>query len=137
MSDKQKRGVVNFQVTVDSKIIPPIFTFYNSHQQATNGSITEYCKEETHIEYHLESPGFSFSPPALTNNFHGDVHYGIAEEGQQLIIVDQGKVAEDIGLQLIVEHVAGGQRYASPERKLGIFQVNYTSGNNIHSIFSS
>jgi hypothetical protein len=118
VNDEKNKRIINFQVTVDINIIPPIFTFYNSQQQATNGSVTVYCGEETHIVYHLSSPGFCFIQPAITNNFHGDVHYGVAEQGQRLIIVDQGKVAEDIGLQLIVEHVASGQRYASPDPQI-------------------
>lgn len=118
MSKDIKLRIINFQVTVDTSIIPPIFTFYNDSQQATNGSVTVYGGEETHIVYTIATTGFFFTPPAITNNLHGDVHYGIANAGQQLIIVDQGKVAEDIGLQLIVEHTASGQRYASPDPKI-------------------
>lgn len=109
---------ISFQVTVDSSIIPPVFTYYNDEHQASNGSVTVYGGEETQIIYTLATPGFFFTVPAITNNFHADVHYAIAAQGQQLIIVDKGTFPEDIGLQLIVEQTSTGQRYASPDPQI-------------------
>jgi hypothetical protein len=118
MTTDKKIRKINFQVEVNTSIIPPIFTFYNEEHHASNGSVTVYGGEETQIIYNLATPGFCFRAPAITNNFHADVHFGLAQEGQQLIIVDKGKVPEDIGLQLIVEQVSTGQCYASPDPQI-------------------
>lgn len=117
MSEDTTVSKFKFQVTVDTSVIPPIFTFYNEQHQATNGSVN--VKEmKSKIIYNLATPGFFFVAPAITNNFYADVCASIAEEGQQLIISDKAERKEDIGLQLIIENVSTGQRYASPDPRI-------------------
>jgi len=118
MSEDTTTTKIKFQVTIETKTIPPIFTFYNEQHQATNGNATTYCGEETYINYTLSTPDFFFVAPFITNNVNGDFHYGISEQGQKLIIVDNGQYTDAIGLQLIVEQQSTGQRYASPDPKI-------------------
>ncbi|MFC3120278.1 DP-EP family protein [Agaribacter flavus] len=110
---------IKFGTTVDTSIVPPIFTFYNEDNQATNGNVTVYHGEKASIDYTLDTPGYYFVVPAITNNFNQDVEYVISEKAQKLSIsFTPSADYEDIGLQLIIQHICTGQKYASPDPKI-------------------
>ncbi|WP_428242663.1 DP-EP family protein [Gynuella sp.] len=109
---------VKFKVTVDTSIIPPIFVFYNENKQITNGSVTvQGCPTE--IYYTLESPGYFMQKPAINDDFNSDISYTFQDNGKTLVLMDQGSRSnEDVGLQLIIENIQTGQRYASPDPRI-------------------
>ncbi|AJQ93456.1 DP-EP family protein [Gynuella sunshinyii] len=109
---------IKFNVTVDTSVIPPIFVFYNENKQPTNGSVTVHG-EPTEICYVLESPGYFMQKPAITDDFNHDITFTFEDNGKTLVLVDQGsRDNEDVGLQLVVESVKTGQRYASPDPRI-------------------
>ena len=109
---------IKFHVTVDTTIIPPIFVFYNEKKQATNGSVTVHG-ETTEIHYTLETAGLFMQQPAINDDFLHDISFTIVDEGKTLIIQDEGKRGnEEVGLQLVVENVQTGQRYASLDPRI-------------------
>jgi hypothetical protein len=118
MSDDKIVTKIKFKVAVDTSIIPPVFTFYNEENQATNGSVTAYSGEETQIIYSLPAADFFFVTPFITNNFNEDFYHRISAERQTLIIIDKGEYEDNIGLQLIIEQQSTGQRFASPDPRI-------------------
>lgn len=110
---------IKFNTTVDTSINPPIFTFYNEDSQATNGSAEVACGKQAQIVYSLDTPGFFFTQPAITNNFNDDICYTIKDKGETLVITFHPKTEhESIGLQLIVQNTSTGQKYASPDPRI-------------------
>lgn len=109
---------IQFNVAIDISVIPPIFTFYNNDNQATDGSVTTTINDPITITYTLQTAGFSFIKPSITNNFDGDVTYSIPEGNQQLIITDTAQDNINMGLQLIVSADGSGQCYASPDPRI-------------------
>ena len=121
MSNDNKLVTIKFSVIVSTDIIPPVFTYINSENFDTNGSVTTYVGEETHIIYTLKDRNLSFTDPAITNNFNGDISYLITTEkynNDTLTIIDNGNDAEVVGLQLIIKNSSTGQLYASPDPQI-------------------
>lgn len=110
---------VSFNVTVDTDITPPIFIFYNSDGEATNGSVTFKVPEgsTTQVIYNLTTSGFTFVDPIVTNNFDNDTSYAISDNNQTLTITDDVATKQTIGLQLVVEN-SNGQKFASPDPRI-------------------
>ncbi|GLR69536.1 DP-EP family protein [Agaribacter marinus] len=108
-----------FNTTIETSITPPIFTFYNEDSIATNGSVEVECGKKAQIIYTLDTPGYFFTQPVITNNFNNDICYTIENKGETLVITFHPETDhEDIGLQLVVQNTSTGQKYASPDPRI-------------------
>ena len=109
---------VNFRMTIDMDIIPPLYTYYNNDNQPTNGSVTTTCGDPVNIIYTLGTSGFQFLDPAITNNFDCDISFEISEDKQTLTILNSAEHVDKVGIQFIVQDLSTGQKYASPDPRI-------------------
>ncbi|GGD74933.1 DP-EP family protein [Lacimicrobium alkaliphilum] len=94
---------IEFKVTVDISVTPPVFTIYNQQGHIDNNPIN-VTENNTRIIYRLKdnNDGLKFIAPEVSDDPHGDITPSISEDGQTLTITDSDADNETICVRLVV-----------------------------------